>query len=131
MPTDFSQVYRFMSGLIREAERSESALKALAHRRALAVHRSAQNRLPQAGEGNATGKTRAALHVVDDSARKQYRVEVADIPGRDPMVPVYLEFGTVGMSARPFLRPAVDENRDGYRQDAERIIADLDQKALK
>lgn len=130
MPTDFSQVYRSFSGVISAAERVEVGLKALAHRRAIAVHAAAQRRLPQAGEGKATGKTRAALHVVDDSSHKRFRVEVGDIPGRDPMVPVYLEFGTVGMNAKPFLRPASDENRAGYVREAERLAVDLITKGI-
>lgn len=130
MPTDFSQVYRSLNGLVSAAEHIEVELKALAHRRARAVHAVAQRRLPEAGQGKATGKTRAALHVVDDSAHKRFRVEVADIPGRDPMVPVYLEFGTVGMSARPFLRPAVDENREGYVREAEQLAVTLLKKGI-
>ncbi len=118
---DFSAVYRMQNGFLSEAERIEVDLKALAQRRAHAVLAGAQQRVP-----TATGKTRAALHVVDDSAKKQFRVEVADIPGRDPMVPVYLELGTVGMSARPFLRPSVDENRDGYTHEATELIKRLE-----
>lgn len=131
MAADVSEIRRAIAGLISAAERSEAELKALAHRRARAVHQSAQARLPQAGERHATGKTRAALQVVDDSGRKQYRVEVGDIPGRDPMVPVYIEFGTVGTPAQPFLRPALDENRDEYTREAEQLITDLTEKALR
>lgn len=129
MPTDFSQVYRAMNSLLSAAERGEVELKALAHRRARAVHAGVARRMPQKGDTpTATGKMRAALHIVDDSARKRFRVEVADIPGRDPMVPVYYEYGTVGMSAHPAFRPAVDENRDGYLEDAERTITRLLEK---
>lgn len=132
MPTDFSQVYRAMSGLLTGAERGEVELKALAHRRARAVHAGVERRMPKKGDTpTATGAMRGALHVVDDAARKQYRVEVADIPGRDPMVPVYYEFGTVETPAHPAFRPAVDENRDGYVQDAERTITGLLEKGWK
>ncbi len=123
---DFSAVYRMQNGFLSEAERIEVDLKALAQRRASAVHSAAQNRLPRPGEKYATGKTRAALHIVDDSAKKQFRVEVGDIPGRDPMVAVYIEFGTVGTAARPYLRPSVDENRDGYTHEATELIKRLE-----
>ena len=124
MPVDFSQVYRAFTGVAAAAENVESDIKAVAHRRAQAVHASAQRRLPTAGSTpTATGKMRAALMIVDDSAHKQFRVEVGDIPGRDPMVPVYHEFGTVGTFAQPFLRPAMDENRAGYLAEVEAAIS--------
>lgn len=123
MSVDFSDITNFLKGVERAAVDVEADLKAAASRRAKAVHAVAHDRLPAKGETKyATGVMRDHLVIVDDSAHQQFRVEVSDIPGRDPMVPVYHEFGTVGTAARPFLRPAVDENRDSYIRDAEAAV---------
>jgi HK97 gp10 family phage protein len=124
MSVDFSQLTNFLRGLERAAINVEADLKAAAGRRARAVQAAAQSRLPRKGDTPyATGMMREHVVVVEDEARRQFRVEVEDIPGRDPLVPVYHEFGTVGTAAKPFLRPAVDENRDSYIADAERAVA--------
>lgn len=124
MSADFSQLTNFLSDLERAAVNVESDLKAAAERRAHAVKAGAQSRLPSKGDTTyATGTMKAHVVVVDDSAHKQFRVEVEDVAGRDPLVPVYHEFGTVGTAAKPFLRPAVDENRDSYIKDAEAAVA--------
>ena len=123
MPVDFSAITRFFSGLDRAAVNVESDIKAAAGRRAKAIQVGIQRRLPGKGDTPyATGAERDHVVVVEDAAHKQFRVEVADIPGRDPMVVVYHEFGTVGTSAHPAFRPAVDENRDGYLKDAEQSV---------
>jgi HK97 gp10 family phage protein len=122
MPVDFSQVFRAFDGVAKAATQVEADIKAVARRRATAVQAAARRRLPSRGDTPyATGTMKAHLVVVDDIAHKQFRVEVEET-GRDPMIPVYHEFGTVGTPAHPFLRPALDENRDGYLAEAEAAI---------
>lgn len=123
MSADFSDILTFLRRVEGAAVNVEGDIKAAAARRAAAVHAVAYERLPGPGETPyATGVTRDHLVIVEDDAHKQFRVEVSDIPGRDPRVPAYHEFGTVGSAARPFLRPAVDENRDAYFKDAEQVV---------
>ena len=131
MPVDLSQVTRAVSGLVSATERAEAMLKAVAHKRARLVHGGAQRRLPARGDTpRATGFTRAHLMIVDDSANHQFRVEVMDTTYREPMLPAWIEYGTKHMAARPFLRPAADENRDGYIRDLETALTQLLEKAI-
>jgi hypothetical protein len=123
MSTDFSQLFAFLRGLDTAGANVEADIKAAARRRAEAIKSGIQQRLPGKGDTPyATGAEREHVVVVEDIEHKQYRVEVSDIPGRDPMVVVYHEFGTVGTSAHPAFRPAVDENRSGYLKDAENAV---------
>ena len=48
-----------------------------------------------------TGKTQSAISVTEEEHGA--RVFVGRVAGRNPNVPLYLEFGTKFMSARPFL----------------------------
>lgn len=132
MATDFSEVYAAFAKFEQAGrDLDERALKAVARRRAQAVRAAAAQRLPGRGDTpHATGATRAALQVIEDTPRREYRVEVGPIPGRDPMVPVYIEFGTVGTPARPFLRPAVDENVDAYLRDIDATVTSVMEKAI-
>lgn len=85
-----------------------------------------------------TGATAAAMLVRSDVANKMFVVESPGAPftrlslhtmkrsGRSHtqkvtvnMVPIYLEYGTRSMSARPYLRPAVEAEQARYRSDME------------
>lgn len=57
---------------------------------------------------------RDTYRIVPDEPRKQFKVEVGGTVL--PMLPVWLEFGTAYMSARPFLRPAADAEEAHYKQ---------------
>jgi HK97 gp10 family phage protein len=70
-----------------------------------------------------TGQTKTRIVVVEQADKKQFSVEVEDIPGRNPMVPVWIEFGTRKMPAQPFMGPAADAERDQYRADGEAACA--------
>lgn len=131
MSVDVSGVRRAFSGLLSAAEQVETTLKTVAHKRARLVHAAAQGRLPSRGETpHATGWTRAHLVIVDDSANHQFRVEVQDSTMREPMLPVWIEYGTIDTAARPFLRPAADENRAGYLRDLDAALTHLLEKAI-
>lgn len=126
MAADVSQIVRAMNGIVTAAERVEVRLKALAHKRAMVVRASAQARVRVA-----TGATKEHIIVVDDSANRQFRVEVQDVPGRNPLVPVWIEFGTSKMPARPFLGPAVDESRTAFLTEVEAIATEEVEAALR
>lgn len=57
---------------------------------------------------------RDTYKIVPDDANKQFKVEVGGTVL--PMLPVWLEFGTAHMTARPFLRPAADAEEQQYKQ---------------
>lgn len=48
--------------------------------------------------------------MVKTAKRKRTRVDVLVGPSSDHFYGLFLEYGTVKMAARPFLRPALDEN---------------------
>lgn len=123
---DVSQIVRAMSGLVSAAQRVEGQLKTLAHRRARAVQASAQNRAPVR-----TGLLRNSIVVIDQSAQRQFVVTVVDMTYRMPMLPVWIEFGTHDMPARPFLGPALEESRAAYLAEADELAATALQEALR
>ena len=126
MAADFSQVRQFLTGLVSATARVEGELKTIAHRRARAVQLAAQSKVRVR-----TGLTRESIVVVDDSANKQFIVEVRDMTGRMPMLPVWIEFGTRNMPARPFMGPALFESRDAYVKEAEALVAKIDAEAQR
>lgn len=87
------------------------------------------------------GLTKSTIRVTPDLAHKQYLVEVGPTPepGRKghwatfvrDFLAVLIEHGTAFMQARPFMRPANDQERDRYARDMERASADAVAKALK
>lgn len=115
-----------MNGLVSAAQRVESNLKTLAHRRARAVRDAVQRRVRVD-----TGKMRDAVVIVDNSANREFRVEPADIPGRNPMVPVWHEFGTSKMAARPAYGPAIDESRTAFLTEVDAMVTQEAEEALR
>lgn len=61
---------------------------------------------------------------VREKDRSQVEVDVG--PGKKQYYGIFLEHGTSNMAAKPFLRPAFDENRDK----AQKAIADEIEKAI-
>jgi len=96
----------------RAGARLEAALRQTARTTAGKIRTGAQARV-RVG----TGQTKAAIRIVEGHG--QVRVEVADVPGRHPMVPVWLEFGTSKMPAQPFMGPALDAERAAYARAGE------------
>jgi HK97 gp10 family phage protein len=84
----------------------------------------------------ATGRTRESIRVVEDLEKHEYRVEVGPTKERPAdkdypaNVPLWIEFGTRYVAARPFMRPALDEQRDRYRRDLEAASIAAMQKAM-
>jgi HK97 gp10 family phage protein len=78
-----------------------------------------------------SGITHDSIQIVPQPEEQQYRVEVGAAPahrrkGRTaflPNLPIWLEYGTRTMRARPFMRPAFDAEHDRY-------IRDMEQAAL-
>lgn len=124
MSVDFSQLTNFLRGLERAAVNVEADLKAVAKRHADEIQSGVERLLPNKGDTPwATGQERRHVVVVDDSAHRQFRVEISDIPGREPLADEYHEFGTKDTRAYPAFRPAADEHRASYIKDAEAIVA--------
>lgn len=72
-----------------------------------------------------TGKTAAAIAVHEDEDQQQFRVESKAVRPAPANLPLWLEHGTVKMSARPYMRPAAESQRDEYVRASERAISHL------
>lgn len=116
-----SDLPAFLETMARVPSRVEAALREVAATSAGRVQRSAKARVPKGPER----KTEQAIVVVEEAEKRQFRVQVNDVPGRNPMVPVWLEFGTSKMGARPFMGPALDEIRSTYTRDGEQAVANI------
>lgn len=66
-----------------------------------------------------TGKTAASIEVIEEADQNQFVVHVAGNPDRPANLPNWLEFGTRHMAARPYMRPASDEEDPRYRRESE------------
>lgn len=89
------------------------ALKRSARESAERIARNAASILRSKTHG--TGRTADAIRVLDESARKQYIVNSPGHPDRPAMLPMWLEYGTRFMSAKPYMRPAGDAESERYR----------------
>jgi HK97 gp10 family phage protein len=84
-----------------------------------------------------TGRTQRSIRVVEDLAHHAYHVEVgphAGMPGTPDWpahLPIWLEYGTRHMAARPFMRPALDAERERYRQRLEWISAQIAEQVFR
>jgi hypothetical protein len=103
---------------VRVASRLEAELRAVASRTAKRMQGGMQARVRVR-----SGLTREHIVIVEDPANRQVRVEVADVPGRHPMLPVWIEYGTKRMPARPFAGPAADAERATYLAEGEAACA--------
>ncbi len=89
------------------------ALKRSARESAERIARNAASILRSKTHG--TGATAEAIRVLDESSRKQYVVNSPGHPDRPAMLPMWLEYGTRFMAARPYMRPAGDMESERYR----------------
>ena len=55
---------------------------------------------------------------IEVSELTKVAIGVRAAPGRDPRVPFWLEYGTVKMSARPFIQPAVAAAEAAHHKNA-------------
>lgn len=91
-----------------------AACKSIAQRYAVLIKLDMQRRLLQQTEGE--GNTAEAIAVFEDAPNKQYVVGFNVIKNRPANLPLWLEYGTIRMKARPFVRVSADAVRDAYRQ---------------
>src|SRR5688572_16777736 len=97
-----------MDGLIEFAQQ----IDALAVRRDALQGAARESADQVAGDIRGTASARGwelanEVQVTHDEARQFYRVVVKPKPPRPANLPIWLEYGTVHMHARPFVRPAV------------------------
>ena len=85
-------------------------LRSVAFRKSREVQARAKQLVPKA-----TGKTRDSIVVIDESEKQQFLVTVENPD--EPMLGAWLEYGTVKMRARPFMRPAGDSVVASYRSE--------------
>jgi HK97 gp10 family phage protein len=76
-----------------------------------------------------TGETAAAINVIADPKDNQFTVN-SPAPSEKPKnLPLWLEFGTRYMAARPYMRPAVDAEADRYLSEmtkaSERVVTNV------
>lgn len=102
-----------------------------------------------ASQTHGTGATAAAITVTEDAANKQFIVSSPGVPhptislhtmkrsGRTHTqkvsqnnLPIWLEYGTVHMTARPYMRPAAAAEEAQYARDMENASADAAAKAF-
>ncbi len=62
-----------------------------------------------------TGKTAASIEIIDEEDKQQFVVWPKGNPDRPPNLPLWLERGTRYMTAKPYLRPAADEEDAHYK----------------
>ena len=105
----------------------EAACRKVARDTALRVAAEARRRVPVD-----TGQTRDSIVVRPRVEQKRYEVEAGSARhGRAANVAIWLEYGTVKMSARPFMRPALDGEQDRYRRELEAEVSRTAQEILK
>lgn len=98
----------------------QSAFRAVAMRSAHRIAANAAAILRQKTKG--TGDTAEAIRVVEDSDDQQFLVESKAPQGRPANLPKWLEFGTVKMSARSYMRPARENEDPRYAEGMRRAV---------
>jgi HK97 gp10 family phage protein len=96
------------------------ALRGAAHLIAVRIRDGAKQRLLAQTHG--TGRTANAIAVVEDAEQQQFRVESKAVRPAPANLPIWLEYGTSKMAARPYMRPAAEAQRDDYQRAAERAV---------
>jgi hypothetical protein len=91
-----------------------AALKAEARASAdrIAAHAAALLRAQTHG----TGRTAAAIRVLEEGADKQFVVNSPGTADKPANLPIWLEYGTRFMTAKPHMRPAADAESAAYKQ---------------
>lgn len=106
-----------------------AALKAVAFATAARILKRERELL--ASQTHGEGNTADALYIEDDSANKRFIVRFGLIKNRPANLPIFLEYGTVHMDARPFVRPAADAEKERYRRDMESASTNAAAKSFR
>lgn len=121
---EFARVYAAVQKLDTTVQ---AALRQVAEDTANRAKETARIKVP-----HDTYVTRDSIAVVPEPENRQFRVEVGTAPhNRDgrtaflPNLPLWLEYGTSKMEARPFLRPAMDAERERYIRDMAAAVTDV------
>jgi hypothetical protein len=77
-----------------------------------------------------TGATAAAIRVIDESDRKQFTVNSPGTADKPANLPIWLEYGTVYMSAKAHMRPAAEAESERYKRNMAEAAERAAQKAL-
>lgn len=106
------------------------ALRAVAFRVSRTVYADAKQRLI-AQQKTPSRKLANAMHIEEHESEKAFEV-ISDAPSDQPAnLPTWIEFGTVKMEARPYMRPALDHANAGYRRDMETASIEAAAQVLK
>jgi len=133
MPNDSTFTQTGVAELRREIDTFPAAVtetcKSVARTWAGRVKVDAQARLRAQTKGE--GNTAAALQVTEDAPNKQYIVGYGLIRNRPANLPLWLEYGTVRMTARPHMRPAAEAARVGYAREMDTAVVALAQDTFR
>jgi len=108
---------------IDDLRRAAAAMPASARAAAARVNTAAAARTAEAMRSrlhSRTGNLANAIRIRVDAAKLAIAVE--DIPGRTPAAVFSLEFGSVNMGARPFIRPAQEAARATIAREQEQAV---------
>ena len=97
----------FTRGLAQTGRRVNDDVNSAAGESARRIQAGAQARVKVR-----TGRTRASITIVRGA--RGFRVEAQTPPGMHPLVPVWIEYGTVRSAPAPFLGPATDAEREPF-----------------
>lgn len=77
-----------------------------------------------------TGQTADAIRVLDESRDQQWVVNSPGTADKPANLPLWLEYGTVYMSAKAHMRPAADAESARYKQNMAAAATRTAEKAL-
>lgn len=93
------------------------ALRGVAWQSSRRIKADAQRRLRAQTHG--TGKTADAIVVIEEEAKKQFVIASQGDAGDAANLPLWLEYGTVKMTAKPYMRPSALAESPTYKREME------------